>query len=156
MAGIRQADEALKPVLELLENTELGERTFVWITSDHGEEFLEHGGVLHGHTHFEELIRVPLLLAGPGLPSALRVEEPVSLIDVLPTTLALLGMAPIAGLDGRDLSPLLRGEESEIFRERILFAESDHFNLAPNVSPNAAFSVTRGRPALFFMTNNIC
>jgi arylsulfatase A-like enzyme len=139
VAGIRQVDEALKPVFELFEHTKLGERTFVWLTSDHGEEFFEHGAVLHGHTHFEELMRVPLLLSGPEVPSALHVEEAVSLIDVLPTTLSLLGLAPHAGLDGRDLSPLLRGEASEVFRERILFGESNHNNEKPTVKRSARY-----------------
>jgi arylsulfatase A-like enzyme len=137
VAGVRQMDDALRPVLALLENTALGERTIVWITSDHGEEFLEHGGVLHGRTQFEEQMRVPLLLSGPGLAPALRVAEPVSLIDVLPTTRSLLGLPPIVELDGRDLTPLLRGEQSEVFRERILFGESDHYNMAAHITRSA-------------------
>lgn len=139
VAGVRQMDDALKPVLALLENTALGERTIVWITSDHGEEFLEHGGVLHGRTQFEEQMRVPLLLSGPGLAPALRVAEPVSLIDVLPTTRSLLGLPPIVELDGRDLTPLLRGEQSEAFRERILFGESDHYNMATHITRSARY-----------------
>jgi arylsulfatase A-like enzyme len=139
VAGIRQMDEALKPVLALLEHTDLGERTFVWITSDHGEEFLEHGGVLHGRTQFEELLRVPLLLSGPGLPANRRIEEPVSLIDVLPTTRALLGLPPLEDLDGRDLVPLLRGADPEPFRERVLFGESDHHNLEAHITRSARY-----------------
>ncbi len=75
------------------------------VTSDHGEEFLEHGGFGHGATLFEEVIRVPLLVRLPeGLPRAEIVSEPVSLVDVLPTILEVAGVPPPADLDGMSLA----------------------------------------------------
>jgi arylsulfatase A-like enzyme len=82
--------------------------TIVVFVADHGEEFFEHGGLLHGHTLFEEMLRVPLILAGPGIPEGVVVETPVSHVDVVPTILDLLGL-PADGVTGRSLRPLFEG-----------------------------------------------
>ncbi len=78
-------------------------------TADHGEEIADHGGLGHSQSLYEELVRAPLLLHWPrGLPAGVRIETPVSLIDLLPTLLDLLGAAPEAALQGRSLTPLWR------------------------------------------------
>ncbi len=105
-AGIRQLDDVLGGLFAFLEETGLADETLVVVTSDHGEEFLEHGSVLHGRTLYDEVIRVPLLIRGPGVPRGRVVEQPVQLVDVVPTLLALLGLPPAPDLDGRDLSRL--------------------------------------------------
>ncbi|HEY7956272.1 MAG TPA: sulfatase-like hydrolase/transferase, partial [Polyangia bacterium] len=85
-------------------------RALVVIAADHGEEFGEHGGHYHGTTLYEEQVRVPLVFAligasdGPSL-TARQVDGPVGLVDVMPTILSLVGIAPSARLRGRDLSP---------------------------------------------------
>jgi arylsulfatase A-like enzyme len=76
--------------------------------SDHGEEFWDHDGFEHGHTLHEELLRVPLVLVGPGLDAA-TVDAPVSLLDVMPTVLDLLGL-PHDGMKGSSLLALARGD----------------------------------------------
>lgn len=66
--------------------------------SDHGEEFWDHGGYEHGHTLYDELLRVPLIIKGPGMPAG-RVDAPTSLLDVAPTVLDLLDIdAPTQGV----------------------------------------------------------
>ena len=60
-------------------------------TSDHGEEFAEHGHLGHGSGLWEEQLRVPLLLRGPGLAPGRR-RDPASLVDLAPTLLAALGL----------------------------------------------------------------
>jgi len=83
--------------------------TVLCVTSDHGEEFREHGGVYHGSTLYEEQVRVPLLIAAPGLrPRVLA--EPVELIDVAPTLLRLVGIEPPASMRGKDLLDVLSGK----------------------------------------------
>jgi hypothetical protein len=68
--------------------------TIVAVTSDHGEEFLEHGGLKHAHTLYEELVSVPLILHVPGADfSGTVVDRPVSLVD-LPATLRELAGLP--------------------------------------------------------------
>jgi arylsulfatase A-like enzyme len=88
----------------------MGPEATVVVFSDHGEEFWEHGGFEHGHTLYDELLRVPLMIRAPGLKPS-RIDEPTSLIDITPTVLELLGLEALP-LDGRSLVPLLRGESS--------------------------------------------
>jgi arylsulfatase A-like enzyme/HEAT repeat protein len=83
-------------------------RALVIIAADHGEEFGEHGGHYHGTTLYEEQVRVPLVfsLLGSGPLEPARIDAPVGLVDVAPTVLALLGIAPSLRMRGQDLSPL--------------------------------------------------
>jgi len=79
----------------------------VILTSDHGEEFWEHGGILHGHTLYQELLHVPLVIAGlPERAAGTREAGVVGHIDVTPTVLAAAGL-PLDGTSGRDLAPAL-------------------------------------------------
>jgi arylsulfatase A-like enzyme len=111
----RSVDAALGRALEALRRAGRLDRTLVVLTSDHGEEFHEHGGWTHGQSLYEELVRVPLVVRAPkGGPGAgLRVEAPVSLVDAMPTILDLAGVASSARPSGRSLVPLLRGERME-------------------------------------------
>ncbi len=87
--------------------------TVVIVTSDHGETLGErYHSMDHGGRVFEEQIRIPLILAAPGLEPS-TVEGAVEAIDFLPTILALLGVEPPEGLEieGRSLLPLIEGEE---------------------------------------------
>jgi len=85
------------------------DRTIVAFTSDHGEEFDEHGGLGHGRTVFNESIHVPLILVGAGLPAGRVVDRTVSLVDLAPTLLELVGAPATRWGDGRSLVPLIRG-----------------------------------------------
>ena len=76
-----------------LQERGLYDRALIVFLSDHGEEFLEHGDWMHGHTLFEELIRVPLVVKFPGNRHAgRRVARQVLLVDVLPTILNSQGL----------------------------------------------------------------
>jgi arylsulfatase A-like enzyme len=121
-AGVRQMDDGVAALLAALEARGLTGRTLVILTSDHGEEFLEHGGVLHGRTLYEEVLRVPLILRGPGVPAGRRLPGLVSLVDVVPTALSLLGLPVPDGLDGVDLS---RHFGDGIPQGRSVFGEAD-------------------------------
>ncbi|MCC7535668.1 MAG: sulfatase-like hydrolase/transferase [Deltaproteobacteria bacterium] len=81
-------------------------RSVVVVTSDHGEEFGEHGGRFHGTTLHDEQVRVPLLLSAPGVPSR-RVATVVETLDLTTTLLPLLGVAPDPRMRGDDLSGLI-------------------------------------------------
>jgi arylsulfatase A-like enzyme len=125
-AGIRQFDDQLAILFDWLRERGLWDDTFVVLTADHGEEFLEHGGVLHGLTQYREVLAVPLLIAGPGVPPNTRIGEPVSLVDVMPTSLSLLGITAPKSLDGEALDVLWkRGDEDEGLEPRLIYTEAD-------------------------------
>jgi len=74
----------------------LPEEATIMVVSDHGEEFWDHGDFEHGHSLYDELLRIPMVIRGPGV-TAGRFQEPVSMIDVAPT------LAMAAGLDGESM-----------------------------------------------------
>jgi choline-sulfatase len=85
---IRYVDESISALLQGLKFLGRLDNTVFIITSDHGEEFWEHGSTEHGHSLYNELLQVPLIIAGSPIGSR-RIAEPVSLIDVMPTLLDL-------------------------------------------------------------------
>jgi arylsulfatase A-like enzyme len=129
-AGIRKMDEEIGRLLAAVGD---GDDTLLIVTSDHGEEFLEHGSVLHGRTQFGEIMQVPLIIRGAGAPAGVRVGTTVSLIDVMPTILTAAEIAVPPGLDGADLAPTWRDGGSEL-GARYFFGEADHNNAAPDVT----------------------
>ncbi len=103
-AEIAENDAAFGALLAELERRGLGAATAVLLTSDHGEEFYDHGGWKHGFTLYEEQLRVPFVLRLPGRAHAGRVVPgPVDQIDVVPTLLELAGLAAATELPGRSL-----------------------------------------------------
>jgi choline-sulfatase len=114
-------DGELARLLERLEGAGRFDDTLVVLVSDHGEELFDHGGFEHGHTVYQELLRVPLVVWGPGVRPG-RLETPVSIADVLPTLLDALGLPAEPDIVGRSLWPLLRHGAAP--RERALFAEN--------------------------------
>lgn len=121
-AAVRYVDDEIGRFLDGLAQLGLREETLIVVTADHGEEFWEHAaierswgddprgiwGVGHGHAFFEEQLRVPLILAGAGVPASLRSPCAASLIDVAPTAFARLGLEPEAGWQGTDLTGSFR------------------------------------------------
>jgi hypothetical protein len=97
----------------------------VVLLSDHGEEFWEHGGFEHGHSLYDELLRVPLVVRD-GVHVG-RVTTPVSLLDVAPTLLDLGGLRH-DGTDGRSLAPAMAGDSAFTARDQVfgrpLYGES--------------------------------
>ena len=95
-----------------LEELGLRDQTLLVVTADHGEEMTEHRMWFDHHGLYDTNVHVPLLLSAPGaLPAGRVVERTVSLLDVAPTILDLLGLGPLAaGMDGRSLVPLLQGD----------------------------------------------
>ena len=126
-AGVADVDRQIGAVLERVPP---GPKTLIAVASDHGEEFWEHGGVEHGHTYYEELVRVPLVLAGGGLPRRRRIRELVRVIDLPPTVLSLLGVGVPDHLDGESFADAAvgvstRGPDDRVARceGQLLFAE---------------------------------
>jgi arylsulfatase A-like enzyme len=110
---IRYTDDLLAGLLDALEAKHLERRTILVVTSDHGEGFGEHYWTRHGIDAHDEAILVPLVIRAPGRIAPGRVvEEPVGLMDLMPTLLELAGAEPPDGLQGRSFASLLLGEPS--------------------------------------------
>lgn len=114
---IGYTDQQIESLFEDLRSTGVLDRSLVVVTSDHGEEFLEHGHVGHCRGIWNTLTWVPLILRGPGLPSGVRIEAPVQLVDLAPTLLDLTGVA-VGDLQpvGTSLMPLVTGGDASAFR----------------------------------------
>ena len=98
------ADWVLGTVLDHLEAEGLAETTYIVLWSDHGYQFGEKN-TFHKFSLWERALRTPMIFAGPDIP-AVRVDTPVSNVDVGPTTLGLLGVPrPPDFIDGTDLQP---------------------------------------------------
>ena len=108
-AEIRSVDAALGCFFDALRGRPAWDDTVIVLTSDHGEQFLEHGGLEHNTNLHDELLRVPLIVRAPNL-APRRVDAQVQLVDVLPTIVGMAGGAAPPRIHGRDLQPLLRGE----------------------------------------------
>jgi arylsulfatase A-like enzyme len=107
-AEVATADDQVRQLFEELERRGFLENALVVVISDHGEEFVEHGRTSHGRTLYEESVHVPFIVVGPGIAAGRRVAENVSLIDLAPTLVDLLGLPPESRFEGRSLVPLLR------------------------------------------------
>ncbi len=101
-------DRLFGDVVSQLKRLGVFEDTIFLITSDHGEGLFDHGESNHVTTMYQELIHVPLILSGPGIPANTRIEHTVQLLDVAPTLLDLLGLEVPENFQGRSLVPLFR------------------------------------------------
>ncbi len=97
------ADDLFDQVIDGLRAADLLDNSLIVVTSDHGEEFKEHGGFQHDRLT-EEHVRIPLIVRHPRLKSGLRSEMLVSNLDFFPTLLSVAGIDYDVDLDGRDLT----------------------------------------------------
>jgi arylsulfatase A-like enzyme len=96
-------DQRLGAFFGRLRKLGIADNTLIIVLSDHGDEFLEHGGTDHGTTLFQEVLHVALIVSGPGGIPVGVVDSPVGLFDVFPSILAYLGIESPPDLDGRDI-----------------------------------------------------
>lgn len=109
--SVRYVDARIGQLLDEIESSELTGQSYVCVSSDHGEEFREHGRFYHGQSLYDELMRVPLVVAGPGIKQA-RHSEPVSAMHLMRTFAGLLDFEAPAEWHGEDLAPALEGQEA--------------------------------------------
>jgi len=105
---ITQHDKHMGSFITRLKELELWDNTVFMFTSDHGEEFGEHGLWGHGHSVYDELIHVPLIIRTPDGKRG-RYSGRVSTMDIAPTALELVGAAPLPMSEARSLKPVLQG-----------------------------------------------
>lgn len=121
---IRYVDEhGIARLLDLLSENKLLENTLLIITSDHGEEFFEHGVFGHRQNLFDTTLRIPLIFWCPQLFAAGKtVERQVRIIDIMPTILDLIGLSQSPEGLGNSLVSLINGSEQKV-NVASLFAE---------------------------------
>jgi arylsulfatase A-like enzyme len=119
-AELPRLDVGIGRLLAALDRNGMTDTTAVFLTSDHGEGFapdlgrIHHGGRLH-----DDVIGIPLLVAGPGISGGATIA-PASLVDIMPTVLELCGLAAEPEIDGVSLTPVLIGGSAPA--ARTLFA----------------------------------
>lgn len=137
-ATVREVDRAVGGLQDRLENWDLARSTLVSVFADHGEEFREHAaearrwghdprglaGIGHGHSQFQELLHVPWLARGPGVPVARRDKRPVSLCDLAPTLADWLGVGPMPLPAEPQLTGVSLAAESGHGEDRLILAEA--------------------------------
>ena len=114
-------DRAFGRFIAWLKKEKIYDRTVILFTSDHGEQFWEHGASLHGHTVYEEEIRIPLILVSHAIKK--RIEDvPVIAADMAPTIADLAGYSVDPPYDdsrmGISLLPLVKGNQRKRYLER--------------------------------------
>ncbi len=99
---VQRFDQAFGQLLIGLEKRGLLDKVHIVLTSDHGEEFAEHGGYYHGQTLYEEMLNIPLVISGPAVTPARR-SDVARQVDIAPTITGLLGVSADPSWEGRDL-----------------------------------------------------
>jgi len=104
---IAYTDSQLGRLFDYLKGENLLERTLIVVTADHGESLGEHGEATHGVFLYDATLHVPLIMAGPGIPAGKVISQQVRSIDIMPTILGFLNLAPGQEAQGVNLLPLI-------------------------------------------------
>lgn len=158
VATIAALDQAVGRILDKLKQTGLDQKTMIFFFSDNGAhpENRSENGALRDYkwSHFEGGLRIPFLVAYPGVfPAGLEYSKPVSTLDIFPTVAALAGVKPPANLDGVNLTPYLKGENNGSPHAALFFSTTKHW--AVRQDQWKLVWETDGKPQLFDLTNDI-
>ena len=129
VSGVRAFDRHLSSLLEFLRRAGELDRSYLIVTSDHGEELFEHRGWSHGSNLHDYQLHIPLLVRNPAAANGgRRIENIVELVDLMPTLLSITGAETKAHLQGQDVSSYLRKNPTE--DSRVSFATATSKNPA--------------------------
>jgi len=137
---IRYTDEKLiGPMITALKNAGVYDRSMIIFTSDHGEEFYEHHGWGHGHSLYDESLKVPLIIKFPNSKfKGRKIHDTVSLVDVFPTVLEGTGIDfSTMEIDGQSLFPLIEGKAKG---DRMFIADVADYVLASRIPRRIALN----------------
>ncbi len=152
-------DDCIGELLDGLEKSDVLENTIIIYTSDHGEMLGQHG-CWGKQLYHEASIGVPLLIAAPGVRGGESVRHPVSLIDLFPTTCAMAGLPIPPGLDGIDVSRLVREPAAKtsprLFSPSVTFRYGVRINhgQTPENAPSAAWRCVRDEGWKYVVVEN--
>jgi arylsulfatase A-like enzyme len=145
---IAEVDAALGEFTGALRRSGRFDQMVFVVTSDHGEEFFEHGGFEHSRTLYDEMLRVPLLIKAPGVRPGMR-EIQTQSVDLAPTLAGAVGAGVPSDLAGADLAPvLLRGVNAE----PIAFSEKPGERYAVRTREWKLISSLDGQDELYHLT----
>jgi arylsulfatase A-like enzyme len=122
-AMITHLDEEIGRILATLEQTGQAENTIILLAGDNGLAIGQHG-LMGKQSHYDHSVRVPLFLAGPGVPKGLRLDNYAYLLDVYPTLCELVGVETPATVEGLSLVPMMQHPDVHL-RESLYFAYSN-------------------------------
>lgn len=120
--AINFVDEQISALLDEFKKLGIFNNTIIIITADHGESLGEHDIYFQHRPIYEDVLRVPLIISGPGIPSNIRIESLTQNIDIMPTILDILEIPLHEEMEGVSLMPLIYGEKEEVHKE--VFSES--------------------------------
>jgi len=116
---VREVDTYVQEFFGILKRLDILKDSVVILTSDHGDEFNEHGGLSHDDKMYSELIDVPFLIYDPNKEKGEICDTLVSNVDIPPTIIRLFGLEPVAGFEGHSLLPLENYPQKGVFGEAI-------------------------------------
>jgi arylsulfatase A-like enzyme len=119
LAHVREIDEAVKELFEILEYGGIFQDSMVIIASDHGDEFAEHGGLSHDGKMYSELINTPLFLYDASLDKGQECKTLVSNIDISPTIVDIFNLKPVEAFQGQTLLPLESYSDKGVYGDAI-------------------------------------
>ena len=113
-SSVSHADEYVGRLMNRLAERGILDDTLFIVTSDHGEELFDHGGFEHGHSMYQEIVRVPLIIKHPRLAAGgLRIKQLVRHVDIFPTLMGFLRLKNPPSIVGRDLGPAIEDPDAD-------------------------------------------
>ncbi len=147
---IRSTDDQLARLFGQLQKLGFWDEASIFVTSDHGEAFGEHGIYLHAHHHYETHMRIPLLVRAPWIEKSARggyTSAFVQQIDLAPTTLALAGAEPTPAMRGFDITRALR-LRGAVPVPRYVISEYNCYGIRRSAIRTRRYKLVYQRPAL--------
>lgn len=143
-ASIRYTDDQLRRLFGELEKRGMLEDTTVVLTADHGDGFGEHGYYLHAHHHYDEIVRVPLLVKTPAYEGSGFVFHTTQAVDLAPTLVSLAGGKPRKELPGKPLFDLV---QEPVDKDRLVLSEYNAFGIRRSMLLSQRYRVILQLPA---------
>ncbi len=137
---VAYADQQIGRLMDALAKKSPADKTIVAVLADHGESLGEHGEHTHGVFLYDATLRIPFLMAGPGIPAGMRVKQQARSIDFLPTLLKLMGGRAPGYVQGVSLTPAFSGGSVET---DIAYAETLYPKMNMNWSELRAIRTNR-------------
>lgn len=112
--SIRRADVAMENIIGNLSRTGMDKNTILLINADHGEVLGEDGHFLGHGSSFDEVMKVPFILAGPGIPAKKKLDCLTENVDIVPTLCELANIQTEAKFDGKSLVSVMNGRSRKV------------------------------------------